>query len=100
MEKSCPFGRIIVGDFNGQCETTTPIGQWVQNWNLSSPQIGHTWAEPGNSLQLDHIFFNANHLVAHASYTTMTEEDAKEGLPNSRCPSDHLPVCCIFSFKE
>ena len=47
---------------------------------------------------LDHIVYSTRTLRLRAVWETLEVDDASraEGLPNARCPSDHLPVAALF----
>lgn len=47
---------------------------------------------------LDHIFYSTRNLQLQTSWNALEadEESAAAGLPNHKCPSDHLPIAATF----
>jgi hypothetical protein len=51
-------------------------------------------------LHLDHVFFDGGALVPLSARAAMGEEDVVQGMPNSRCPSDHALVSAVFAWRH
>lgn len=49
-------------------------------------------------LHLDHVLFQPGALTAVSARAAMGEDDVREGMPNSRCPSDHALVAAVFEY--
>lgn len=91
---------IVCGDFNNEVAAGTELSQWVTSIGLEDLPCGETWAEPNHGSPLDHILFNPTKLLPVLRYETMFPQDREEGLPNTRWPSDHLPVGAAFVLRS
>ncbi|CAE7349536.1 unnamed protein product [Symbiodinium sp. CCMP2592] len=87
--------RIVCGDFNSECEPTAEVGKWFAEEGLQEVPTGSSWAEPGRSLRLDHIFCSGR-IQAFACTGDLSEEEVVGGLPCASQPSDHSPVGALL----
>jgi len=87
--------RIVCGDFNSECEPTAEVGKWFAEEGLQEVPTGSSWAEPGRSLRLDHIFCSGR-IQAFACTGDLSEEEVASGLPCASQPSDHSPVGALL----
>lgn len=73
--------------------TRIPVGPTRAGWDHGSE------APPCVSWKLDHIWVSSCQLAARTVWETLEVDpaSAKSGLPNSTCPSDHLPVGVSFA---
>eukprot|EP00931_Biecheleriopsis_adriatica_P056591 TRINITY_DN33536_c0_g1_i2.p1 TRINITY_DN33536_c0_g1~~TRINITY_DN33536_c0_g1_i2.p1 ORF type:complete len:171 (+),score=31.00 TRINITY_DN33536_c0_g1_i2:139-651(+) len=88
--------RIVCGDFNSECEPTSDVGRWLADEGFSQAPTGTSWAEPGNSQRLDHIFHSRG-LEVVATTSDLSPDEVASGLPCSSCPSDHPHVAVLFA---
>jgi mRNA deadenylase 3'-5' endonuclease subunit Ccr4 len=53
------------------------------------------------SWKLDHMLYTSDRLSPLARWATLEadSESCATGLPNAKCPSDHLPIACLFSIQ-
>ena len=60
----------------------------------SSPRRCAAWA-------LDHIFWSVRTLRLAAQWSTLEADpdSLAQGLPNARCPSDHIPIATLFDVR-
>lgn len=101
-----------------QAPTAEQLQEWRELWAeaagaaedcraaLSRVPLGPTRAAyehgktcgPCVAWRLDHLLYSARSLELRARWATLEAdpESAAEGLPNRRCPSDHLPVAATF----
>lgn len=96
------FARIICGDFNGECRPGSEVYSWMEMNGFADLDIGgSTWAEPGRGLHLDHILYEWRSFELPVDVLPpLDEEDILCGLPNSRCPSDHIPVSARLVHRQ
>jgi endonuclease/exonuclease/phosphatase family metal-dependent hydrolase len=54
------------------------------------------------SWKLDHILYNHDFLTCVERWSTLEHdlESSNIGLPNKKCPSDHLPIAAIFNINH
>ena len=88
--------RVICGDFNGDCASESDVGKWLSEKELCDGPTPASWAEPGNPDRLDHITFRGMRCVQNSPTIQMDDGWAAAGLPNSSCPSDHVPIQLEF----
>jgi hypothetical protein len=53
------------------------------------------------SWKLDNMLYTSDRLSPLARWSTLEadSESCATGLPNAKCPSDHLPIACIFAIQ-
>lgn len=51
--------------------------------------------------KLDHMLYTDDRLVPMAKWATLEadSESCRTGLPNNKCPSDHLPIATVFAIQ-
>eukprot|EP00439_Symbiodinium_sp_Y106_P080252 s559_g19.t1 len=92
--------RIVCGDFNSECEPTAEVGKWFAEEGLQEVPTGSSWAEPGRSLRLDHIFCSGR-IQAFACTGDLSEEEVASGLPCASQPSDRdFPLLGLVSAPQ
>jgi hypothetical protein len=95
MAKEPGFMRVICGDFNGECEPDSAVGEWMVQQKLCEAATHASWAGPGKAERLDHIFFDSCAVAETPARVVSAAMDAgtvESGLPNATSPSDHIPV--------
>lgn len=66
----------------------------INNDNDESTPAMESW-------KLDHILYTTSRLSPLARWSTLESDDVSSsiGLPNPKCPSDHLPIAAVFELK-
>jgi endonuclease/exonuclease/phosphatase family metal-dependent hydrolase len=103
LREYAPLHVIVAGDFNSSLKHDSELRDLLIATGLCRvPTRGLTFAVPGYADVLDHIWTSESFHVStvFGSTTETLDSIASEGMPNSRQPSDHLPVAAKFHFQD